>query len=119
MRCHGRRRILRIFSISIASNVLGIRRFCSCDKGNRRFPATAKMWWSKMPQRAKPDWRFVEPEPPNRRRSVYRLLCEGFALQLIHFLASLSYNFLCFLSYCIRLVALIPTLISFLILDYI
>jgi len=25
-----------------------------------------KMWWSKMPQRAKPDWRFAEPEPPGQ-----------------------------------------------------
>jgi len=24
------------------------------------------MWWSKMPQRAKPDWRFAEPEPPEQ-----------------------------------------------------
>ena len=32
-------------------NVLGSWRFCGCDKGNRRFPATAKMWWSKIPQR--------------------------------------------------------------------
>jgi len=36
----------------ILYNVLGWRRFCSCDKGMRSIPATAKMWWSKMPQRA-------------------------------------------------------------------
>jgi hypothetical protein len=35
----------------IAHNVPGIRRFCGCDKGNRRFPATAKMCRRKNAQR--------------------------------------------------------------------
>jgi len=40
------------FFHSISHNVLGWRRFCGCDKGMRSIPATVKMWWSKMPQRA-------------------------------------------------------------------
>ena len=24
------------------------------------------MWWSKIPKRAKPDWCFAEPEPPEQ-----------------------------------------------------
>jgi len=42
---------LEKFLARLSHNVQGIRRFCGCDRENRRFSATAKMWWSKMPQR--------------------------------------------------------------------
>jgi hypothetical protein len=60
----------------IAHNVLGKRRFCCCDKGTRSVPATAKMWWSKTPQRALARLGFYGTRAAERRRSVYRLLCE-------------------------------------------
>ena len=37
--------VIQILSTAkLASNVLGIRRFCSCDKGTQSVPAIAKMW---------------------------------------------------------------------------
>jgi len=45
----------------IAHNVLGNWRFTSPNKGLRSKTRAGKMWWSKIPQRAKPDCDFAEP----------------------------------------------------------
>ena len=44
------------------------------NKGLRSKTSNRKMWWSKTPQRAKPDCCFLEPEGANSARSSYRLL---------------------------------------------
>jgi hypothetical protein len=39
------------------------RRFFVPDKENATaFYGHKKMWWKKLPQRAKPDWQFLEPK---------------------------------------------------------
>jgi len=50
----------------IALNVLGNWRFASPNKGLRSKTRAGKMWWSKIPQRAKPERYFTEPEPPEQ-----------------------------------------------------
>ena len=75
MRRHGRRRILRIFSIFISHNVLGIRRSSPPYKALRSNAVGWNVGERKHHKGRKPDWCFSNPKPPNRRRSVYRLLC--------------------------------------------
>src|SRR5215510_9617065 len=73
-------RIIKYFLLAkLSYNVPGIRRFDCPDKGLRSKTRAGKMWWSKIVQRAKPEHGFAEPEPPNRRWSVYRLLDEVWA----------------------------------------
>ena len=54
----------------MAHNVLGWRRFCGCDKGTRSVPATVKMWWSKIPQRAESPTGVLRN--PSRRKAAKR-----------------------------------------------
>ena len=70
-------------------NVLGIRRFCSPNKGLRSKTRAAKMWVEVgVGASEATDLASRNPEPPNRRRSVYRLLCEVapfFIHKIFHF----------------------------------
>ena len=50
----------------LAPIVLGNWRFASPNKGLRSKTRAGKMWWSKTPQRAKPERCFAEPEPPEQ-----------------------------------------------------
>ena len=70
----------------ISLNVLGIRRSSPPYKANRRFAVGWNVGERKLHKGRKPDCNFSNPEPPNRRRSVYRLLCDVFLL----------FNYFCF-----------------------
>ena len=64
----------------IAHNVLGIRRSSPPYKALRSNAVGWNVGEIKHHKGRKPDWCFSNPEPPNRRRSVYRLLCAVWVL---------------------------------------
>ena len=58
----------------MSSNVLGIRRSSPPYKALRSKAVGWNVGERKHHKGRKPDWCFPNPEPPNRRRTVYRLL---------------------------------------------
>ena len=66
--------ISRNILAQIAHNVLGIRRSSPPYKALRSNPVGWNVGERKHHKGRKPGWCFSNPEPPNRRRSVYRLL---------------------------------------------
>ena len=58
----------------ISVNVLGIRRSSPPYKALRSKAVGWNVGERKHHKGRKPDWCFSNPEPPDRRRSVYRLL---------------------------------------------
>jgi hypothetical protein len=76
----------------MSHNVLGWRRFYSPNKGLRSKTRAAKMWWSKMPQRAEsPTGVLRNPNRPNRAVSANRLLCAGFVFFILIVLSLLFF----------------------------
>ena len=71
--------IINTYIKNMSPNVLGIRRFANPNKGfAKQRPGFAKCGCSEPWERS--DLGERNPEPPNRRRSVYRLLSAGFLL---------------------------------------
>ena len=68
--------IFLIHYSSMSHNVLGIRRLGQVIGQCVVLTPAPNVVKQNATKGWKPDWRFAEPEPPNRRRSVYRLLCD-------------------------------------------
>src|SRR5215510_12029979 len=82
-------------SMGIAYNVPGIRRLGQVIGLCEANVPCPKCGGVKPCRGRKPEHGFAEPEPPNRRRSVYRLLYEVWAYTFIQFysLICLSYMY--------------------------
>ena len=86
---------------SLSYNVLGIRRFANPNKGfAKQRPGFAKCGCSEPWERS--DLGERNPEPPNRRRSVYRLLCDVphysnfICFCILHFFIHFLLEFFCY-----------------------
>ena len=78
----------------VSHNVLGIRRSSPPYKALRSKAVGWNVGETKHHKGRKPDWCFSNPEPPNRRRSVYRLLGDVGTVQSIPISIRFPFGFL-------------------------